>query len=265
MKIRNHVKKSGFPGNFPGGFATVFFLGAAAFLLLGSAVGSSRAALTYYSEDYQAEIELTEIGVTLLENGKPAGGRGENGSPLLADLEDPKGGGIQPGKPYDEELKVRNSGSIDEYVRIILYRYWWEDEASGGNGGKKRTDLPPELIKLEWKEGSGWEEDISASTDERKVFYYTDILPAGETSEALIDTLLIDSSVLERVEKHVTSTEAGKVITLDYDFDGVRFVLEAEVDAVQTHNARDAIKSAWGVDASVDENDRLHVTGGGGV
>ena len=36
-----------------------------------------------------------------------------------------------------------------------------------------------------------------------------------------------------------------------YDYDGASFVVEAEVDAVQTHNARDAIKSAWGVDVEV--------------
>ena len=35
-------------------------------------------------------------------------------------------------------------------------------------------------------------------------------------------------------------------ITTTYEYDGASFVLEATVDAVQTHNAEDAIKSAWG-------------------
>ena len=35
------------------------------------------------------------------------------------------------------------------------------------------------------------------------------------------------------------------------------FEIEAEVDAVQTHNAEDAIKSAWGVDVSVSEDGAL--------
>lgn len=34
-------------------------------------------------------------------------------------------------------------------------------------------------------------------------------------------------------------------------YDGYSFNLDAEVDAVQTHNAKAAIKSAWGVDVSV--------------
>ena len=42
-------------------------LGAAAVLLLGSTVGSTRAALTYYSENYSAQMNLKHIGVSLVE------------------------------------------------------------------------------------------------------------------------------------------------------------------------------------------------------
>ena len=48
---------------------TYLLLALAAVLLLGSAVGSTRAALTYYSENYTAEIQVHQIGVSLLENG----------------------------------------------------------------------------------------------------------------------------------------------------------------------------------------------------
>ena len=41
-------------------------LAAAMLLLLGSTVGSTRAALTYYSENYVAEITVSQIGVSLL-------------------------------------------------------------------------------------------------------------------------------------------------------------------------------------------------------
>ncbi len=31
---------------------------------------------------------------------------------------------IQPGRQYEEELCVRNTGNIDQYVRVMIYRYW---------------------------------------------------------------------------------------------------------------------------------------------
>ena len=45
-------------------------------------------------------------------------------------------------------------------------------------------------------------------------------------------------------EGHLTAN--GSRITTTYDYDGARFCLEATVDAVQEHNAEDAIWSAWG-------------------
>ena len=44
---------------------------------------------------------------------------------------------------------------------------------------------------------------------------------------------------------------------MTYDYDGASFVVEAEVDAVQTHNAQSAIKSAWGVDVEVGADGTL--------
>ena len=48
----------------------VFLLFAAAILLLASTVGSTQAALTYYSDNYIAQVNVSNIDVTLLENGK---------------------------------------------------------------------------------------------------------------------------------------------------------------------------------------------------
>lgn len=49
-----------------------------------------------------------------------------------------------------------------------------------------------------------------------------------------------------------TYTEDGKTVTETvYAYDGYTFNVTAEVDAVQNHNAVDAIKSAWGVDVEM--------------
>lgn len=54
---------------------TVLLFGAAAVLLVLSTVGSARAALTYYSENYEMQVSVSYIGVSLEENGKTVSSR----------------------------------------------------------------------------------------------------------------------------------------------------------------------------------------------
>ena len=54
----------------PLGGLTVALLSASVVLLAGSTIGSARAALTYYSENYGAQVEVSNIGVSLVENDK---------------------------------------------------------------------------------------------------------------------------------------------------------------------------------------------------
>lgn len=239
---------------FPFRVTTAVLLSASAVLLIGSTVGSTRAALTYYSENYGAEVTVSNIGVSLLENGETVSRRdydsngewNETSGALLADLQEET---IVPGKKYDEALAVSNSGSIDSYVRVILNKSWTDSE------GSTDQNLSPELIDLNLLTDNGWIIDEDASTAERTILYYTNILPAGETTPALSDTVRIDPAVADKVTEEVTTDENGyKTITFTYAYDGYTFELEAEVNAVQTHNAQDAIKSAWGVDVDVADD-----------
>ena len=237
----------------------VLFLAAAAALLLLSTVGSTRAALTYYSENYEMNMEVSSIGVSLLENGKIVSNRnytdrgwvsgsvGEDGEPRGTLLEGRFQGEekLVPGKVYEEALSVQNSGEIDSYVRVILYRSW-KDAA-----GNPNTELKPELIDLVGlgAAGSGWILDESASTDERVILYYGQPLAKDAVTAPLCTGLRIDPAVLRKVE-----SGSGQAT---YVYNGYSFSLEAEVDAVQTHSAEDAIKSAWGVDVSVGADGSL--------
>ena len=45
------------------------------FWLAASALGSTRAALTYFSDNYTAQLEVSHIGVTPVENGKDISSR----------------------------------------------------------------------------------------------------------------------------------------------------------------------------------------------
>lgn len=239
---------------------TAILLAASAVLLVGSAVGSTRAALTYYSENYTAQVEMSNIGVSLLENGTVVSSRDYSGDgewttngdgKLLTKLlgEDAK---FTPGKPYTEELSVQNSGNIDTFVRVIITKSW-QDE----NG--KDVSLNPEWIELNVPEGNGWiEATDNTDSPERMVLYYTDALSPDEESNPLSDTLRINEAIAKQVT--VETDESTGTITYVYEYDGYSFVLEAEVDAVQTHNAAEAIKSAWGIDATVSA-DETTITG----
>ena len=99
--------------------------------------------------------------------------------------------------------------------------------------------------------------DESASTPERTVLYYAEPLKSGDETEPLSNKISIDSSIATKVKQDVTEKDGYKTITTTYAYDGYNFQLEAEADAVQTHNAQDAIKSAWGVDVDVDGNGNI--------
>ena len=226
-------------------------LGIAAVLLLGSGVGSARAALTYYSDQYSASMDMSTIGVSLKENGKVVssktyddqGDATTNGeSKLLQNLlkDDEK---FVLGKTYDEKLAVENSGNIDTFVRVVLTKSWQDKEG-------KNVDLSPALIELGFNQ-DGWVINEAQSTDERVVLYYTKVVESKKTTPDFMKTIRISN----QLSTMYTKVEDEKTIKYQYTYNGYTFTLDAEVDAVQTHNAKDAIKSAWGIDVNVNDDE----------
>ena len=226
-------------------------------LLASSSVGGARAALAYYSETYTSRVQMYDIGVTLLENDKEISWRNydsrkDNGSWLeekgvLLENMVPEGEKFKIGVWYPEELKVMNSGTINQYVRVSLYKYWLDEN------GEKVQKLTPDLIDLELQTDNGWMIDEESSTDERTILYYNRVLETGETSPAFAGRLKIDQSVTAKVTQTTEKTANGSKIITTYDYDGVQFCIEATVDAVQEHNVEDAVWSAWGRKVTVND------------
>ena len=256
-------------GRFLRGKKGTLLLGAAAvILLLSSAIGSTKAALTYFSENYTAQVEMKKIGVTLVERSaqnaeeaKYISSRDYTGKDdkwtdvdekpwdgtsgvLLGDMLKQTGGKLQLGTEYIEKLSVKNTGTINEYVRVRIYKNWTKKD------GTKETTLSPSLIVLNMTD-NGWIVDEENSTEERTVLYWPKILEVGNETDPLSKTLMIDDSIGKKVTTTPTEENGVKKKVTTFNYDGVKFNLEAEVDAVQTHNAADAIKSAWGVDVNV--------------
>ncbi|MCM1190349.1 MAG: hypothetical protein NC541_13770 [bacterium] len=253
--------------------ATVALFAVAAGLLLFSTVGGARAALIYASDNYSAEIRMSYIGVTLLEKGqgaeksqvvasrdysKVADGQwhGDEEGELLGWIGQEN---FRLGERYEEVLSVQNTGQIDEYVRVTIYKYWLDA------AGKKTQELSPDLIELQLENvGNGpedkWIEDKEAETAERTVLYYKEILEAGAVSDAFSSSLTVNADVASKVIEERTEKVVGDTtyttVTSTYAYDGYRFVVKAQVDAVQTHSAEDAIWSAWGRRVTVDSEDK---------
>ena len=242
-----------------GGLGSAVLLVLAMALLVFSGVQTSRATLTYFSEDYIGQVEMEHIGIALVENGETVARttRGDydeyaniqsveetkysNGSLLTGiDAKD-----FLPGKVFKEELCVRNTGEIDEFVRVAV-RCYWEFPTTG-----KRVELSPDDIHLTYT--NSWIKDTKASTKECTILYYPLKLAANEQSAPFTTQLRVDGDWFnEMTTRYLGVDEEGyKVYENTFDYNGIRFVLDVEADGVQTHNAATAISSAWGVQMNV--------------
>ena len=235
-----------------------FILLLAAILLLGAGgFGTAWAASpAIHSDDYDAFFYLNHLQVHLMENGADVCG-GTNtidGSSkttgklmqYLVSSEGTAAGKIEPGRKYKEELAAKNGQDIPIFLRMTVRKYWIDTAT-----GEKANDLSPNRIKLTYGKESyntnAWMINESESTPERATYYYKTTLAAGATTEPLFDQLVIDSKVAN-IEGYTTRTEGNKIIyTYIYRYDGYACTIEADVQAVQTHNANDAIVSQWGV------------------
>lgn len=178
----------------------IILVASSAIMLAASTIGSTKATLTYMSDNYLAQIDIKSIGVTLTENGNDVSWRdykhkdddwSEATGVLLGDML--KNAGDEKlilDKKYDEKLAVKNSGSIDEYVRVTVQHYWADKET-----GDKLSKLDPSKIQIDFT-NDGWTEDKSAETTERNVFYYNTILKKGQTSTDFTDKISI-SAILQ--------------------------------------------------------------------
>ena len=216
-------------------------------LILFGGIRGVQAAPRIQSTWFGAEVELDDIDVALTEQSANDSAPNEkHGDDVLLTTLLKDGEEFVVGKKYnDYRLAVRNTVNdnnneggadgnagdqlIKEYVRVTVYKYWTTKDASGNY--VKAPELDPSKIEVGWDTTNGWSIDDRSTTAERTVLYYADILYTGEDTTPFTKSIRVDSSVLD-----------------DAAYKDARFKIEAVVDAVQTHNGKDAMMSAWGVD-----------------
>lgn len=193
-------------------------------------------------------------------------------------------GTVDPGRAYAEVIQAENGKDVEQYVRLTIRKYWLKKDANGNT--VKATELSPSLIKLTYNGGEYNKTDwvLGESSTESATYYYKKKLGPNAKSEPLFDTLTIDRAVIPDMHQPtdaellsvdyagwpstqnsdgsttyshevgnvtimvtVSSDGKSKAFSYSYKYDGYTFYIEADVQALQTHNAQDAIHSAWGV------------------
>ena len=196
----------------------------AGLMLSFTTVQGARAALNEKSDNYDSTLTMKTIGVGVVD-------KEENVIDTVLNVDN-----MSLGTPMETYAAVKNTGEIEEYVRVVVYKYWTTN-------GEKDITLDPSYITL-LSNSSKWIEDTSAQTKERSIFYYSEPLGSEEVTESFLDGILVSSDI----KKCATAVKDGNKITVTYDYDGKGIQLEIEADGVQAHNYLDAAKSAWGVD-----------------
>ena len=218
---------------------TIALFVAAAILLAGGGITGTRAVLNIYSDDQLLGFRTSDQNVSIIENGTAVSGE------LLAGFKDKP---ITPGKKNAETIAAHNNSSVNQFVRIVVRKYWKNDK------GEKVTDLKEEggkypeldMIRLDFA-GGGWQKNDAETTPEREVYYYGSAVAPGSSTPDLVTGLTLDGSITQAVDKKTETVDAGTVTTYTYKYDGWQLCIEAQAQSVQTHNASDAIKSIWGV------------------
>lgn len=227
---------------------TLALFAVAAVLFVSGGFMGTRAALNTGDAGLEADFELDHIGVQLLE--------GHDGEYSRVGRENDAGGelisymnkSIIPGKAYDEHIAAKNETETDEYLRIVVRKFWLDEN------GKRDNTLDPALIKLTYGNSAynqdAWQKNDRESTAECDTYYYKTALAGQAQTPDLFNRLSLDPSIADK--DHMTVTESDwangkKKYTYTYEYSGKQVCIEAEVQSLQPHNINRAIKSVWGV------------------
>lgn len=224
---------------------TAAFLVMAVLLLISAAAVAAKTVADIQSAEYKAEFELSNLDVSLVENGTEVS---DVDQVLLTPLE----GKYKPGYVYDEAITARNHGDINVFLRINLRKYWADEN------GNKVNFLDPAMIELKYNGkqdcGPDWQINEDETTTERTTYYYTKLLKgtidsAGEETTPVVNTLKINGDITkkENIKVHETTEDGKTTIKYEYLYNGYWACIEANVQALQNHNAQDAVESLWGL------------------
>ena len=149
----------------------------------------------------------------------------------------------KPGIKYNDNIKVKNTGSYSAYVRVTIAKEW--QDASGD----KITNLSTDLIDVnipssDWIIERNSTYSMGAGTT---TAYYKYAIDTDDITSSVIDSIQITQGANKYIVDSQSQDGNGNTITtIKRKCDGYTAVISIRVDAVQSHNAEDAILGAWG-------------------
>lgn len=147
------------------------------------------------------------------------------------------------GKQYEERLAVKASGASDIYTKVEIYKEWKNED------GSTNQELEPSMLEVNVLD-NGWVIDEEKRTAAKITLYYTKPLKVGETSLDFIDSITINP----KLKQNVTFNTNNNIITTQRNYEKAHMEIKCKVDAVQTHDAKNAIWSTWGREVEIAED-----------
>lgn len=242
---------------------TTLTLSFALMLFAGMQLSETRSAPNPGTQSYNTTLATSSLEVEAVD---------ENGATVTELLDDYKSlNTLEIGKNYGEYVAAKNTGRADEYVRVIIRKYWTDqngekvrvvDKKSENDTVTETEAIDPGYIVLSGKDAS-WLYDANESTKETSVYYYQNKLSAGQITAPVLTGVSISKNVLNHYEEKVTKNGNESTIKVTYIYDDLKLNLDIDIQSVQAN--QEAIKSIWGVDYVSIVNDKLVIAKQGGA
>lgn len=189
-------------------------------------------------------ITLGAIDIELKENG-------ENNGELFKKLIPVGEKDFKIGKKYQENITVSNL-ALEAYVRVVINKNWYTST------GKIASDVSSKYIELEFNTND-WLLDENASNDERVVLYYHRFLNEGEETTSVIDSIKVNSNILnEVITKSNKDANGYETITTTYNYNDCQLGLEVVAEAIQEANIDSSVLTdMWGAELSINADGTL--------
>ena len=154
-----------------------------------------------------------------------------------------------PGETVIKKVAFQNTGEMDIFLRVEVppKEAWYAKGEKEPLGGAYRTDVVIKNWTVVWPKGgdtvstADWSQ-VFTDADGTKYRYYRHILPAGETTADILDSITLRTEVSN--DRH----------DIDYSDKIYKLTFNAEAVPVEELNGELSVQSQWNMDVTKDKD-----------